>query len=293
MVYYNTLEQKIFNIITAFILIILSLIIIYPVVYVLFASLSDPVKLMSNTKVLVKPLGFSVEAYKLVFKHPLLLSSYKNTIIYVVVGTSINLFMTTLGAYVLSRRDAFFKKYIMIMVVITMFFGGGLIPSWLLVKNLGMLDTMWALVIPGAISAWNMIIMRTGFMALPSSLEESATIDGANDFVILWRIILPMAKPVIAVMVLFYGVSHWNSWFGAMIYLRSREKYPLQLVLREILVTQTMRDIAQDIDAVDFMPIEQTIKYATIVVATVPIMCVYPFLQKYFAKGVLIGALKG
>jgi putative aldouronate transport system permease protein len=180
----------------------------------------------------------------------------------------------------------------MFMIVVTMFFQGGLIPTYLLVSNLGLVDTPWAMIIPGAINTWNLIIMRTSFQAVPASLEESAKIDGANEWTIMWRIILPLSIPVMAVMVLFYAVGHWNAWFNAMIYLRDRNLYPLQLILREILITNSTDSMMTNASGVDKMPISETIKYATIMVATIPILVLYPFLQKYFVKGVMIGALK-
>lgn len=217
--------------------------------------------------------------------------SYQNTVIYVVLGTVINIFMTTLGAYGLSRKNVLLSNAIMFFIVFTMFFSGGLIPMYLLMQNLSLINTRWAMWLPGMIGTTNLIIMRTSFKAIPSSLEESARIDGANDFVILYRVIVPLSKPVIAVMLLYYGVGHWNSWFNAMIYLQDRNLYPLQLILREILIDSTTDVI--ELGGDDSEPIAQTIKYATIMVATVPILCVYPFLQKYFVKGVMIGAIKG
>jgi putative aldouronate transport system permease protein len=178
------------------------------------------------------------------------------------------------------------------IIVFTMFFSGGLIPNYLTVMNLGLIDSRWAIILPSAISTYNMIIMRTSFSSIPDSLEESATIDGANDITILTCIILPLSLPIIAVMVLFYGVSHWNSWFSAMFYLRSRTLYPLQLILREILITNSIDNMTTDVSAMDKEPIGESIKYATIMVATLPVLFIYPFLQKYFVKGVMIGAIK-
>jgi putative aldouronate transport system permease protein len=242
---------------------------------------------------LLSPLGFNVDGYISVFKNPNIITGYRNTILYVVVGTSINLFMTSLGAYVLSRKGVMLRDPMMMLIVFTMFFSGGLIPNYLLVKNLGMYNTMWALLIPGAISTYNLIIMRTSFAAIPISLEESARIDGANDFTILFRIVLPLSKAVLSVMVLFYAVAHWNSWFSAMIYLQKRDMFPLQLFLREILVNSSTDSMITGSGGSDKEAISEIIKYCTIVVATVPIIVVYPFLQKYFVKGVMIGAVKG
>jgi len=207
------------------------------------------------------------------------------------IGTALNLTLTTFAAYALSRKAFLLKKAIMMGIVFTMFFSGGLIPSYLIVKGLGLYNSRFALILPGAMSAWNMIIMRTSFMGLPDSLEESAKIDGAHDFTILFRIVLPLSKAVVAVMILFYAVGHWNAWFNAMIYLKDRGKYPLQLILREILVMNSTEVMLSGDNFGSSMDI--IIRYASIIVASVPILCVYPFLQKYFVKGVMIGAVKG
>ncbi|OUS75005.1 sugar ABC transporter permease [Paenibacillus sp. MY03] len=265
---------------------------LYPFAYVLFASLSDAVELMRHRGIMWMPQGFSLEAYKTVLSNDSIISGYRNTIFYVVVGSAFNLLMTSLGAYVLSRRNVMLKKQIMIMIVITMFFGGGLIPTYLLINDLGLYNTRAALIIPGAISTWNLIVMRTSFQGVPYSLEESARIDGANDFTILFRVIIPLSLPVLAVMTLFYAVGHWNSYFGALIYLTDASKFPLQLVLREVLLTTNMEEWLTGVPSDSRHQVAQTIKYATIMVATVPILILYPFLQKYFVKGVMIGSLK-
>ncbi len=274
-------------------MIVLMILTVYPFLYVLFASFSDPVALMQNRGPLLAPLGFSVAAYKAVLENPMILVGYRNTLFYVVVGTALNMAMTVLGAYALSRKNVMLKNPIMFLIIFTMFFHGGMIPSFLLVgQTLGMQDTPWALIIPGAISTWNLIVLRTAFEAVPVALEEAARIDGANDFQILWNVVLPMSLPALAVILLFYAVGTWNAWFGAMIYLRNRELYPLQLVLREILITSSTENMTTGVSSGDVMPIAETIKYATIIVATVPVLFVYPFLQKYFVKGVMIGAIK-
>ena len=187
----------------------------------------------------------------------------------------------------LSRRDFYWNKLLLPMAVFTMFFGGGLIPTFLLIKTLGLYDTRWAILIPMAISTWNLFIMRTNFMAIPSSLEESAEIDGANSFTVFARIVMPLSMPVISVMILYYGVGNWNSWFNAMVFLRNRNLFPLQLFLREILIANSTEEmmLSMDVGTADTQRVSETVKYATIVVATVPILCVYPFLQKYFVKG--------
>ncbi|OUS69470.1 sugar ABC transporter permease [Paenibacillus sp. MY03] len=272
---------------------LLSLTALYPLLYVFFASFSDPAALMQARGFLFRPIGLSAESYLMVFDNPMIYMGYMNTLFYVAVGTSLNILLTSFGAYGLSRKNVLLKNPIMFMIVFTMFFSGGLIPSYMLVNNLGLLDSRWAIILPSLLSTWNLIIMRTSFQAIPAGLEESARMDGANDFTILFRVVLPLSLPVVAVMVLFYGVAHWNAWFGAMIYLRDRELFPLQLVLREILITNNTDSMMTSVGGGDKMPVGETIKYATIIVATVPILLLYPFLQKYFVKGVMIGAVKG
>lgn len=284
--------EHVFDVFNTIFLFLLMLITLYPLLYVLFASLSSPSSLARHQGLLFGPKDFTLSAYHAVRQNPMILRGYLNTLLIVVFGTAINLAMTSLGAYVLSRHHLPYKRFMNMFVMFTMFFSGGLIPGYLVVSNLGMLDTYWALLLPGAISTYNMIVMRTSFESVPSSLEESALLDGANELTVLMRIILPLSMPVVAVMLLFYGVEHWNSWFGAMIYLRTRAKYPLQLILREILIENDMNNMMTDIGSLDKEPVGETIKYATIVVATIPILCVYPFLQKYFTKGMTVGAVK-
>lgn len=273
---------------TVFLLVIFVLM-LYPMVHILMGSISDPIKMVAYKGPMLLPRGFDPRAYGLVLDNPNILSGYRNTLIVVVGATALNILMTSLGAYVLSRRQFALKKALMLMVVVTMYFGGGMIPRFLIFKNVYHIDnTFWALILPGAISTWNLIIMRTSFMGIPASLEESAHIDGANDFVILFRIIMPLAKATVAVMVLFYGVSHWNAWFDAMVFLRKRELYPLQLILRELLISQ--KQMAAGGDEAEMLA--ENLKYATIMVATLPILFIYPFIQRYFVKGVMVGAVK-
>ena len=266
---------------------------LYPMLYVLFASLSNPSDLMQHRGVLLSPQGFSLNAYKAVFANPSISSGYRNTLFYVVGGTLINLVLTSLGAYALSRKNVLWKRPILILIIFTLFFNGGLIPSNLLIgKTLNWIDTPWALIIPNAINTFNLLILKTAFESVPMSLEEAARMDGANDFTILFRIIIPLSLPALAVITLFYAVGHWNAYFQALIYLRNRDLFPLQLILREILVTNSMDSMTTGVSSGDVEPIGETIKYATIVVATLPILLLYPFLQRYFIKGVLIGAVK-
>lgn len=285
--------ERVFDVFNVVFMIFLMIIMLYPIMHVVFASVSDSSQLIQYNGLLWKPLGFNLNSYKAVFENKLILSGYENTIINLLVALVFNISLTALGAYALSRRDLYIRRFVMLFITFTMFFNGGLIPHYLLVRGLGMYDTRWALIIPSAISAYNLIIMRTSFEGIPDSLFESAKLDGANDFRILWRIVLPISMPVVAVMILFYGVEHWNSWFSAYIYLKDRGLWPLQLVLREILIASNLDNMITSADNIDKAAVAESIKYATIMVATLPILFVYPFLQKYFIKGVMIGAVKG
>ncbi len=285
-----------FDTLNYLLLIFLGIATFYPFLHVVFASLSLPDRLNAVSGLLLGPQGFSLQGYRLTFQYPSIATGYANTIFYVVVGTAANVFFTGLLAYVLASK-AYWKRLMMIVVVITMFFDGGLIPRFLLVRSLGLLNTRLAIILPTLISVWNLIIMRTFFMSIPDSLEESARIDGAEPAAIFFRIIVPLSKPVIAVMVLYYGVAHWNSWFAAMIFLSDRRLFPLQLFLRELLIQNQFRgDLATGLDSYEGSSRdvnEDILKSAFIVVSTLPILCLYPFLQRYFIKGVMIGALKG
>lgn len=293
MIYKKSLGEHSFDIGNFLFMCLLVVVTLYPLLHVALASISQPAEIMAHTGLLLKPLGFSLRAYEHVFKNPNVVRGYMNTIFIVTVGVSFNLFLTSLGAYFLSRKNVLWKKPVMIMIVITMFFQGGLIPFYFTVRQLGLDNTLWALIIPVGINTYNMIIMRTAFMAVPEELIESVTIDGGGHFTILFRIVLPLSMATVAVMILYYGVYHWNSWFNAMIFLRKRELFPLQLILREILILQETDDMTLQMDAGDHQMIGETIRYALIMVATVPILCLYPFVQRYFVKGVMIGALKG
>lgn len=293
MVVNKSIGERIFDAFNVLLLTLLTIACVYPLLYVLFASVSDPLAIVSYRGILLRPLGLSFDAYRAVFRNPHIAIGYKNTLFVVVVGTTINIFFTSLAAYGLSRKNVLLKNIIMRGITFTMMFSGGLIPTYLTVRDLGLINSRFALILPSAISTWNLIIMRTSFQSIPDSLEESARIDGANDFVILFRIVIPLSTAVIAVMILFYGVHHWNSWFPAAMYIRDREKYPLQLILREILIQQSTDSMLTDVSSEDKMPIGETIKYATIIVSTLPVLVIYPFLQKYFVKGVMVGAIKG
>ncbi|MFD0694664.1 carbohydrate ABC transporter permease [Paenibacillus sp. GCM10027628] len=271
----------------------LVIVTLYPLLYVAFASISDAGQLITHKGFLYKPLGFSFEAYKSVFHNPAILKGYKNTLFILIFGVCTNLIVTALGAYVLSRKNVMWNRVFIFVIVLTMFFSGGLIPLYLVVKQVGLIDSLWATIIPFAVNTFNLIIMRTAFMAVPESLEESAKMDGANHFVILFRIIIPLSMPVIAVMILYYAVEKWNGWFYASIFIKERELYPLQLTLREILLANNTDAMSAGANAADQFQLGETIKYATIMVASVPVLILYPFVQKYFVKGVMIGAVKG
>lgn len=266
-----------------------ALITLYPLWYVVMASFSSSAKLMAHSGLLLLPLEPNLESYKTIIGYSAIWTGYKNTLFLVFVGLAVNLVLTTLGAYFTSRRDVMFGRAITLMILFTMYFGGGLVPSYLNIKSLGLYDSLWSVILSSGISTYNMIIMRTNFASIPRSLEEAAEIDGANDFVILLRILLPVSSSIIAVMVLYYGVANWNAWFNAMIYLSDANKIPLQLVLRNILIQNDLNEFQGE----DTTTVSETIKYAIIVVSTLPILLFYPFLQKYFVKGVMIGSVKG
>ena len=286
----KTKSEKVFDVINVIIMIFMIIICLYPFLYVVFASLSEPGRLMQHSGILYKPLGFSLAAYTEVIKNKMIAITYRNTLVYLVCGLAVSMSLTTMGAYVLSRQDVMVKKWLNVIVVVTMFFSGGLIPFYLTIKQYGMLNTIWCVILPGAVSTWNMIVMRTSFQAIPRSLEEAAAIDGASEWVILTRIILPVSKAILAVMVLFYGVGIWNQWFYPSIFLRERQMYPLQVYLREVLINSSTDSmlLGNAGGENDRIAISETIKYSTIIVTTLPILCIYPFLQKYFVKGVMI-----
>lgn len=290
----KSMGYRVFTVFNYIILTAVAIACLYPFYFVVIASVSDPDALMRHGGLLLKPLGdMTMAGYQMVFKNKLILSGFANTFFILFVGLVFNLILTVLGAYVLSIRELMLRKPLTILVIVTMYFSGGLIPTYLNVKELGMLNSVWSLILPGAITTSNLIIMRSAFMAVPESLSEAARIDGANHIQILYKIMLPLVKATLAVMVLYYAVSHWNAWFNASIYLRTPSKYPLQLVLRNILVENQMGDMTQDIGAARAPQVQQLLKYALIVVSSLPIICIYPFLQRFFQKGVMLGAVKG
>ncbi|WP_235885342.1 carbohydrate ABC transporter permease [Paenibacillus cymbidii] len=284
--------SRLFDGLNAVIMLALVFATFYPLYYIFVVSVSNGSAVMRGD-VAFWPHGFNWDTYRLIFKDPSIVRSYGNTILYTTVGTAINLICTALCAYPLSKKDFYGRSVFTLLIVFTMFFSGGLIPSYLLVQKLGMLNSIWALVIPGAISVWNMIIMRTFFQGIPAELYDSAQIDGANELTSLVRITLPLSKPIMATMAMFYAVGHWNSFFPAMIYLDEKVKFPLQIVLRNMVVMGEMSSQSQEISGVFASVTATNIKYAVIVIAVLPIVMIYPFVQKYFIKGTMIGSLKG
>jgi putative aldouronate transport system permease protein len=289
----SAFRDRAFDVVVYTVIVLLVAVTLYPLLYVLFASFSDAGRFIAHKGFLWRPLGFNWVAFESVMNNPGIALGYRNTLFIVVVGVAVNLVMTALGAYVLSRKNVLWNNAFMFVIVFTMFFQGGLVPLYLVVKGVGLLNSLWSTIVPFAVSTFNLIIMRTAFMGIPDSLEESAKIDGANHGTILMRIVLPLSMPVIAVMILYYAVDKWNGWFYASVFIQTRDLFPLQLVLREILITNATDSMSTGAAAGDKYQIGETIKYATIVVATAPVLLVYPFVQRFFVKGVMIGSLKG
>ncbi|GGJ07006.1 carbohydrate ABC transporter permease [Paenibacillus hunanensis] len=294
-------SDRIFLLLNYVYLAIALICVLYPLVYIVSASISSPTYVNSGEMWLF-PKGITFEGYQRVFENQSIWQGYANTILYTVVGTLVNLLVTIPAAYALSRSDFVGRGFFMAMFLVTMFFSGGLIPTYLLVKNLGLVNTMWALILPGAASVWNIIVARTFFQStIPKELQEAAHIDGCTNLRLFWKIVIPLSAPIIAVMALFYGVGHWNSYFNALVYLNDESKYPLQMVLRQILVLQEMTGsgIGAATSGEAAMAMNQRadsaalLKYAVIIVSTLPIIAVYPFLQRYFVQGVMIGSVKG
>ena len=291
----NTLGGRIFDVFNYIILTLVALTTIAPFIYIIGASFATEYEL-AQRPLLIIPHEISFNAYEFIFSTNKIVSGFKNSIIITVAGTLINLFFTVTMAYAISKTRLRGRNFFLNMVIFSMFFGGGMIPSYIVTANmLNLKDTYWSVLLPGAISAYNMMIVKNFFQGIPQELEESASLDGCTDVGILWRIVLPLSLSVLATFGLFYAVGHWNAYFGAMIYMSgAREKWPLQVILREIIILSNASagDMA-NMDPEFVQPPEQSVKMAVIVVSTVPIMCVYPFLQKYFVKGVMVGALKG
>lgn len=285
----------IFTILIYAFLVFSLLIVLYPLLFVVSASISEPRAVMSG-KVWLLPVNPTFMGYQAVFKNPNILTGFANTLFYTVVGTVVNIFLTVLAAYPLSLKEFRIRKHIMSLLVFTMLFSGGLIPSYMLVRNLGMVNTRWAMIIPAAMSVWNVILTRTYFQTtIPEQLRESAKLDGCDDFRYLYKILVPLSGPIIAVVSLYYAVDHWNTYFDALIYLQSGKLYPLQIILRDILILNSVKaEMTIEVDKLArTLGLMSVVKYALIVVASVPILVLYPFIQKYFIKGVMVGSLKG
>lgn len=270
------------------------ILVLYPLIYIVSASVSDPVAVTAG-KVWLLPVDVSFRGYEVTFQNPQIITGYLNSLFYTVFGTLISVTLTVLLAYPLSRRDLYGTNLIMFLVTFTLIFSGGLIPTYLVVKDLGMIDTRWALLIPNAVAAFQVIIARTFFRsAIPMELAEAAELDGCNDLQFLWAVVLPLSKPIIAVLALMYAVSQWNGYFDALIYLKSSDLQPLQIVLRNILILNTTSSGSMDATAMaERQKLADLLKYCLVVVATVPVLIIYPFVQRYFVQGMLIGSIKG
>lgn len=291
----NTKEDTIFYMVVFTVVSLIFLAVLYPIVYVISASFSSPTA-VSTGKVVLWPVEFSLEGYKAVFENKDVLIGYRNTLFYTVFGTFINVAVTMLAAYPLSRRDIVGRRYILFFFTFTMLFNGGMIPSYMVMRDLHLLNTVWAIVLPGAISVYNLMVTRSFIESnIPRELMEATQVDGCSDFRYFFTFVLPLSKSVIAVITLFYAVTHWNAYFNALLYLDDRKLFPLQLFLREILINNKV-DASTAADQA-FLEAKQgladLLKYSLIIVSTLPIMCVYPFIQKYFVKGVMIGSVKG
>ncbi|MFC4324316.1 carbohydrate ABC transporter permease [Litchfieldia salsa] len=288
-------EDKIFDILNLLLLTTVMLLVLYPLYFVVIASISNPDKVF-NGEVWLWPQDITFEGYQRIFQDDRIWIGYKNTIVYSFVGTLVNVTLTLMAAYALSRKDLIGRNFFMIFFVFTMFFSGGLIPTYLVVKDLGMVNSMWALIIPKAVAVWNLIVARTFFQAtIPTELLESAQMDGCSNTKFFLKVVLPLSKPIIAVMVLFYAVGHWNAFFDALIYLNDEGKYPLQLILRSILIqNEASANMVGDVESFAAQQrISELIKYGVIIVAAIPLLILYPFIQKYFVKGAMIGSIKG
>lgn len=292
-------EQKgkgewVFRIINGFFMLLVIAVTLYPIIYVLAVSLSSA-EYVQASMITIFPKGLNVDAYREVISNGYFWSSYKNTIIYTVCGSALSVFLTSMLAYCLSRPNLIFRKQISFLILFTMFFSGGLVPNFLLIKELQIYNTMWAIILPGAISTYNMIITRTFIQGLPEELFESVKLDGGNDFQIYTRIVLPLSKPVIATITLFYAVGLWNAYFGPMVYLKDAAKYPLQIILKDLILSQNANNMSAGASEAmgQTMTTSEMIISASIMVSIIPILCVYPFIQKYFVKGVMLGAVKG
>ncbi len=291
----DPLEDRILFAINGIILTLICIVFAYPIIYVLSSSFSNP-EAVKTGKVLLWPVDPGLQGYKAVFSHKSIMTGYRNTILYTFFGTILNVTLTMMAAYPLSRKDFPFRGFFMFLFIFTMFFGGGLIPSYILMVQLRLIDTVWSVLLPGAVAAYYMVIVRTFLInSIPNELLEAAMIDGCTDSQYFFRILLPLSKAVLAVITLFYAVGHWNSYFNAMLYLNNDQLWPLQIILRNILIANKVNlSEIHDPDLIAAkMGMEDLLKYALIIVSSAPIICMYPFVQKYFIKGVMIGSIKG
>ena len=291
--FHPTVGDRIFDVCNTIFMLLLCFVTVYPMWFVLCASFSSSTVVLTHPGTLWYPQQVNVGAYKLAFEHPLILSGFKNILIVMGLSLPINIVLTLFCGYFMASKGMMFKGPIMGLIMFTMFFSGGMIPAYLNVRDLGLYNTLWALVLPGAMSVYNSVICKTAIEAVPGSLQESAYIDGANDLTIVFKIMLPLIMPTIAVLLLYYGVGHWNAWFNASIYLKENTKLPIQNIIRAVLIANDteFNSSLENVDKVN--DYAESIKYAAIVITTFPILCIYPFLQKYFVKGVMIGAVKG
>ena len=288
-------SDKIFDVVNVLIMVLVLIVFLWPLWFVLIASISDPFA-VTKGEIFLFPRGLTLESYKAIMKYSTIVTGYGNSIYYTVVGTVINLILSVCFAYPLSRKNFPLKKVFLLLFLFTMYFNGGLVPTYLVVKSLGIANTRWAMIIPNAISVYNCLVVRNYFVnSIPGELEEAAILDGANTAQYLTRVVLPLSKPVLAVVGLYYAVSHWNDYYNALIYLQDIELYPLQSILKSIMSsTQMINDPSLSPEAVELLVRqEMTMKYSVIVAAALPMLCLYPFIQKYFVKGVMVGAVKG
>jgi len=287
----ESVQYKVFKVFNTIILLLIVFCTLYPFVNVVAQSFSSEAYINAG-KVNLIPKGFNIDTYKTVASDSMFWVNYKNTVVYTVVGTAISMFLTTIFAYALSKRRLVGRRFLTLFAVFTMFFNGGLIPNYVLINGLGFGNTMWAIVIPGAISIYNMLIMKSFFENMPEELEEAASIDGLNTYGILLKIILPLSKAVIATMVLFYAVGHWNSWFPAFLYLDQKELFPVTIYLRNLIAGVSGGTSAGATSADNLTQISANIKSVTMVLTILPILTIYPFVQKYFVSGVMLGSVK-
>ena len=285
---------KVFTFFNYIILFLVILVTAYPVYYVIIASVSDPMSMTRDYGLMIAPkFPLSTEAYRLAFLNPLVFTGLQSTLFIVLVGVAVNLVFTCLGAYVMSLRNSLLKKPLSIMFIFTMYFSGGIIPIYLNVQQLGLMNSLWSLILPVAINTYNMLILRSAFSAIPDSLIEVARMEGASHARILTSVYLPLSGATLAVMVLYYAVGHWNAWFYATLFIQKPEKYPLQVVLRQIILMNQNATVQASLNDTASAMMTELIKYALIVISSVPILCLYPFLQRFFTKGVMVGAVKG